>query len=367
MRLVYFSPVSWDSYEQRPHYFARSFLDAGGHAVVWVNPYPSRLPGWRDLARADLRDAPLVLPRPAGVTVVNAGGLPIDPLPGGARLNARLYWKATLEELGRAADARDTVIGIARPTELALAALGSLAARWSFYDAMDDFPAFYRGRSRAATARVEQDIVQRVDRVLASSTRLCDKFSASGKPVTLLRNAFDMSLLPPFDPDRLRAAHFGFVGCMGGWFDWPTVLRLAAAVSPAPVTLIGPVAARTPRSMPANIQLHPACTQAEGSAWLKTFSAGLIPFVQNTLTAGVDPIKYYQYRGAGLPVLSTRFGDMAVRGAADATFHLDDATGILPAVSAATAYRSSPAEVARFRADNTWAERFRAAGVWDFR
>ena len=26
MKLTYFSPVPWDSYEQRPHYFVRDFL-----------------------------------------------------------------------------------------------------------------------------------------------------------------------------------------------------------------------------------------------------------------------------------------------------------------------------------------------------
>ena len=50
MRLLYFAPVPWDSYEQRPHYFARHWLDLGG-AVLWIDPYPSRLPRWNDLRR----------------------------------------------------------------------------------------------------------------------------------------------------------------------------------------------------------------------------------------------------------------------------------------------------------------------------
>ena len=42
-------------------------------------------------------------------------------------------------------------------------------------------------------------------------------------------------------------------------------------------------------------------------------SAGIIPFKVNRLTAAVDPIKYYEYRAAGLPVISTEFGEMRQR------------------------------------------------------
>jgi hypothetical protein len=143
------------------------------------------------------------------------------------------------------------------------------------------------------------------------------------------------------------------------------VIRLAKAVHPIPITLVGPRAARMPRHLPANISIHPSCTQAEGARWLQSFTVGLIPFMRNDLTAGVDPIKYYQYRGAGLPILTTRFGDMAARGVADGTFFLDDPGGIEGAVQAALACRPTSEEVARFRADHTWAEHFRVARIWD--
>jgi hypothetical protein len=150
--LFYFSPVPWDSYEQRPHYMVRDYLAHGGTAVVWINPYVARLPSWRDATRADLRDAPIALARPDGLTVVDVGGLPIDPLPGGAAINRRLFWNRVLEQLRADGSGSSTVIGIGRPTALAAAALRSVKAAHRFYDAMDDFPEFYRGRSREATA-----------------------------------------------------------------------------------------------------------------------------------------------------------------------------------------------------------------------
>ena len=52
MRLLYVSPIHAGSYAQRPHFVVRSFLEHGVESVLWVNPYPCRLPQWRDLLRA---------------------------------------------------------------------------------------------------------------------------------------------------------------------------------------------------------------------------------------------------------------------------------------------------------------------------
>ena len=363
MNLIYFSPVAWDSYEQRPHYFVRDFLASGGASATWINPYPARLPSWRDLARVDLRAAPLTLERPPGLTVIDPGGLPVDPLPAGASLNRRIYWQALIDRLAASASASRTIIGIGRPTELALAALEGLDHARSFYDAMDDFPEFYRGRSRQATARVEDAIARRVTRILAASDWLVAKFAATGK-VTLLANAYDMPGLPPYTPRAGADPHFGFIGCLGGWFDWALVDALARAVRPAPVTLVGPLATKPRAPLPPNVRLLPACSQPESMAHLGAFTAGLIPFVRNNLTAGVDPIKYYQYRGAGLPVLSTTFGSMAGRGASDGTFFLDGSEGLPAAVDAAARYAPTPESVAGFRAEHSWAARFSAARLW---
>jgi hypothetical protein len=200
--------------------------------------------------------------------------------------------------------------------------------------------------------------------VLASSTHLREKFRAIAAPVTIVHNAYDMALLPPFTGARPDRPHIGFIGCLGGWFDWPLVLRLADAVQPMPVTLVGPQASPTPARRPSNIQLHPPCPQAEGVRWLQSFTIGLIPFKQNALTAGIDPIKYYQYRGAGLPMLTTRFGEMAARGEADGAFFLDGADGLARAVELATAWRATPEDVTRVRLEHSWSARFRAARLW---
>lgn len=363
VQLIYFSPVPWDSYEQRPHYFVRYFLDAGDAQVLWVNPHTARLPSFNDRHRlhGPGRVRPLWLDRPAGLTVMNVRALPVDPLPGGARLNRELFWREAFATLAAHAGP-DTVIGIGRPTSLALAALQTCAHRWSFYDAMDMFPEFYRGLSRRHTSRVESLIARRVTRIFASAHALADKFRTGDRPVTLVNNAYDMSLLPAVGDASARRG-LGFLGCMGRWFDWPLTVRIAQAIDPLPVTLVGPRPTPGPSRLPRNVQWLPECHQADTIAHLSTFAAGLIPFTHDPLTAGVDPIKYYQYRGAGLPVLSTSFGEMTIRTEADDTFFVDRAEPLEQVLQRALSYRPDPARIPAFRAVNTWQARLAEARV----
>jgi hypothetical protein len=127
----------------------------------------------------------------------------------------------------------------------------------------------------------------------------------------------------------------------------------------ARIELVGPCVVPPPGRLPANVTLLPACKQSEAAGHLARFSAGLIPFCENALTAGVDPIKYYDYRAAGLPVLSTRFGEMAMRGRDDGVYFFDQGDGLAEAVSAALEHRRDSAETSRFRRNNNWTSRFR--------
>lgn len=44
MQLVYLSPLPWDSFSQRPHQFVEWFHNKHGGEVLWIDPYPTRLP-----------------------------------------------------------------------------------------------------------------------------------------------------------------------------------------------------------------------------------------------------------------------------------------------------------------------------------
>ena len=90
----------------------------------------------------------------------------------------------------------------------------------------------------------------------------------------------------------------GYVGTIGAWFDWELVIALAKSSPKIEFRLMGPVYVRPP-TLPHNVCLEGALPHTEALLAMTQFNAGLIPFVENSLTACVDPIKYYEYRALG--------------------------------------------------------------------
>lgn len=358
-RLIYFSPVASTSYAQRPHYFVRQLLEQGVVSeVLWVEPHPARLPRWGDLLRRRSTDQTESRPPADSIHRLAVRALPIEPLPGGWALNSRTASRHALRELVAFARGEPCIIGVGRPSALAVWALETLPHRGSFFDAMDDFPAFYGSLSGRAMARREQAVARRVEWVFCSSHSLVTKFELIARRVQLVPNAYPMSELPSPEPVERRAA-IGYVGTIARWFDWPLVVGIARALPDVPVRLVGPEFSARPRDMPGNIEVLPACPREEAVDHVKRFAVGLIPFRLTRLTASVDPIKYYEYVGLGLPVWSTAFGEMARR-RDDADVSLVDRGTDWRQLYAQTGKSALPEErVAAFRQENDWAMRVR--------
>jgi len=348
---------------------AAHFLARMGDQVLWVDPYPNRLPRLADLRRGGgIHNQQTDVP--AGLTVVSPRALPIEPLPGGSWLNRQGPWRDTQRQIAAfaaAASGEDgLIIGIGRPSRLALETLGALPHRFSFFDAMDDFPEFYSGISRRSMNRVETAVAQQVDRIWASSSFLLDKFRQRGlgDRLSAVFNAFDNAHFGPPQQQRPKTAVLGYVGTISDWFDWRLARRLAPARPDCLLRLVGPVFTAVPADLPENVELLPPCAQPEVEGHLEGFSVGLIPFQSNPLTRGVDPLKYYEYRAKGLGVLSTRFGEMAQRGEQDGVFAADDETDPAVMVERALAFRPSIEQLTGWRERNDWSARFGIAGLF---
>lgn len=357
-RLVYFSSVPWQSYEQRPHKFIRHFRRHIGGKVLWIQPYPVRLPN-----RADFQRKRSVLDQgttPAeSVDCLWIPALPVEPVPGGRFVN-RFLQGAAWRRITAFAEATDRlIVGVGKPSALALQALHRLDSATSFYDAMDNFPDFYSGLSRLHMARVEAMIATRVDYALASSRAIRERLKVHRSDIELVHNACEVDSIP-YRPRAVgNNTVYGYVGSIGHWFDWSLLVALARAAPEGEFRLLGPVFQRARQPLPENVKLLGARAHDESVRLMADFTVGLIPFKLNRLTAGVDPIKYYEYLCAGLPVVSTPFGEMRQRGREDGVFQVvadeHDLAGVL---HKAAAHRLSREFVDAFRSRNDWHARF---------
>jgi glycosyltransferase involved in cell wall biosynthesis len=366
MQLVYLSPVPWVSFAQRPHKFVEWFRRACGGQVLWIDPYPTRLPSWQDFSRKSDGSSSAIEALADGISVLRPRALPIEPLPWSGAVN-RMIWADVFQAVNAMLSTGPTMLGIGKPSELALRLISAGGFTHSFYDAMDDFPAFYHGLSRFSMAKRESKVVDRVSKILVSSTELLSRWKANNS-VLLARNACDTQMLPPINllEQQNRQNILGYVGTIAHWFDWELVIAIARAKPNMRVQLIGPVFGTIPANLPKNIELFPPCTHTAAITAMQSFAVGLIPFQQARLTKSVDPIKYYEYRAMGLPVISSAFGEMRFHQNDVGVFLLDQTATVgevNSVIDAALTFDTVVSEVQDFRTANSWEVRFAATGL----
>lgn len=366
MRLVYLSPVPLASFAQRPHHFARWFHDRFKAQVLWIDPYPARLPRAQDARRLLRRAGDVLGPRwrdEAWIERLHVPSFPFEPLMAGRWLN-RLLWADALERIDNFVTEKAWLVA-GKPCALALTLSRRHPQLPLLFDVMDNVPAFADGLSRRWLSQAEAMLANESDLIFTASTALQKKFESHQNKVHLVRNGLTL----PFGTDAAglrpsaeRPLVFGYVGSIADWFDWNAVDALAARYPNGTIRLIGPCA-WVPRRLRPNIELRPAIPQHRVYETMRDFSVGLIPFKVNDLTNYVDPVKYYEYRALGLPVLSTRFGEMRLRDAADRVLFfdaLDDAPDWTELRTAAAKHD----EIMEFRRLNSWAQRFNTLEVF---
>ncbi len=364
MRLVYLSPVPWSSFAQRPHKFVSWFHARTGGEVLWVNPYPTRFPLISDIQRLGFQAESESGVIPNWLSVVSPRAFPVEPLPGSGALNA-LLWSTLLREVDEFANSPECMVTIGKPSVLALTILKRLKTCKSIYDAMDDFPSFYTGLSKFAMMRRENQLARNVGVVMASSTAIQRHWNVIRTDVMLVRNGLDSNLLADFVRKPLVEGKkvLGYLGTIASWFDWNWVVELAKLRPLDVVRLIGPMYSSVPPHLPKNIEILPACSHQEAVAAMKLFDVGLIPFVQNSLTASVDPIKYYEYRALGVPVISTEFGEMKFRNGEEGTFLSQGLQDISTLIKQALNFKATEKAIQQFRSCNSWEFRFSGANI----
>lgn len=367
MRLIYLSPVPLSSFAQRPHELVKFFHEHTGGDVLWIDPYPARLPTAKEILHIGRHEKPAMTNNherhPSWITLVQPRAAPIEPIPLLRNAN-RFFWNDIFRRIRQFADT-DTILGIGKPSLFASHLISSMRYRLSFYDAMDDFPAFYNGISRASMQRYERTIVRACDVVLASSTYLHERLQSAAADVRMVKNACATERLPAAHFNREREISVvGYIGTIAAWFDWELVNALALVRPDVKFRIIGPLYVAPKIKLAANIAIEPPLSHDRALIEMANFDVGLIPFLQTELTKSVDPIKYYEYKAMGLPIISSAFGEMALRESEDGIFLVDRSAECAALIEKALAWQSAAADIAQFQAQNSWAKRFDDMGLF---
>lgn len=364
-RLVYFSPVPLKTPAQRPHHFVAWWHRQFGGEVLWIEPYPTRLPAWGDWRRWTFGHqaiAPLGPPwvHEPWLRVLQPNILPLEPLPMGRWLNKKIYEQHRTDVLSWLT--ADTLISIGKPSELAVQVCQRSESRQVLYDVMDFMHLFSKGTSRRWMQSLHDCALASAGTIWASSTTLQQSVQAkTEKPVHLVRNAASLPVEEATTPFCFNAKTdhsfvLGYIGSIAPWLDWSLLTELAETLTDARIVLIGPVHTKLP-TLPNNVIFRPPIPHANVYQAMRHFDVGLIPFLDNELTDGVDPVKYYEYRVADLPVLSTRFGEMRYRNQNDGVW-FSDAVRLDNLPTLARTWKTVLPPPDNFALSNNWDKRF---------
>jgi glycosyltransferase involved in cell wall biosynthesis len=236
---------------------------------------------------------------------------------------------------------------------------------------MDDWAAF----SDTIDQRLidnENEVVARADLVLAVSRKLYERHSRLNSATILVQNGVDNEYFRTALTYEKRENDLlfefrdrpvvGYVGGIHDWVDVDLIVETAKLLPDMTFVLIGPVLKSIkPRleGIPNLLSLGPK-PYSELIGYMAYFTIGIIPFKLNLLNESTNPIKLYEYLGAGLPVVSTGMPEVVAYEGDGVVYIADDPETFGRRIRAAIAAARDPESVGRrlaIAALNSWAAR----------
>ncbi|MGU8077137.1 glycosyltransferase [Burkholderia pyrrocinia] len=183
------------------------------------------------------------------------------------------------------------------------------------YDCMDHHEGF--GNVPPALLALEEQMMRRADLLVATSTWLETHARQYNPHVEVIRNAGQYADFCDAPAERYVDPHgrpiIGYYGAIAEWFDVDLVARVAQAFPDALVLLVGADTAGAQARLSAftNIEMIGEVPYARLPYYLYAFDLCMLPFKVMPLTLATNPVKVYEYLGAGRSVVSIDLPEMA--------------------------------------------------------
>ncbi len=182
------------------------------------------------------------------------------------------------------------------------------------YDCVDDHSAYPGLIDKGTVDHLEQRTAEFAGAVIATNETIGSKFATFEEKLSIIPNGVDHDLfakpaLAWLDTisELPHGRRFLYVGAMREWFDTDTVRALSDAFPDASIDCYGSAFPDVQKQLSScsNVVFKGTLPQAKIAEIAGAYDLALIPFRDSPLTAGVDPLKFYEYASAGLPVVAS--------------------------------------------------------------
>jgi glycosyltransferase involved in cell wall biosynthesis len=222
-------------------------------------------------------------------------------------LNRKLLTKQLTRRLSK----RENVIAL---TTLPITAdlVGELpVAKWVYY-CVDDFSQ-WPGLDGQTLERMERELVERVETIVAASAVLQERLAKLGRPdAHLLTHGVDLvhwqSVPQPGDGDvlwpELPRPLLVFWGLIDQRLDFQWLQALSSAIDQGTIVLVGPTQDPEPRlkNLP-HVVLRPAMPFADLPKLADSAAALIMPYADLPVTRAMQPLKMLEYLATMKPVI----------------------------------------------------------------
>jgi len=293
--------------------------------------------------------------------------LPINGLAPGnlynrlAEFNGKLVKPALKRAIRSLGMERPVLINAFQPF-LGNALVGALDEQLRLYYCYDQIGAARYLKKHGPTQ--EARYLKQVDALITSSAPLLEEKGEGVAHTFLIQNGVNTDLFKQAWPQSLSHMPtrpvLGYVGSIDDRMDESLMLQLLDSWPEAEVLLVGRFsqvdACQALRAHP-RVRATGAQPPEALPDYMAQMSVGLIPFVRNNFTKHIYPLKINEYLAAGIPVVSTNFGDLS--DFTEVATIAQDKADFLMGCRAAIASDSLPKrrERTEFAAQNSWAGR----------
>ncbi len=191
----------------------------------------------------------------------------------------------------------------------------------ALYDCVDDHSAYPGFINRDTVNRLEMRTAQLASGIMATNETIAGKFHSFEAKTSLIQNGVDHRLFAEpaiawlaSQSALQRQRKFLYVGAMREWFDTQLVSAVAKQYPEWTIDCYGDAtpSVRQELATCTNIVFCGNAPQTAIARLAGHYDVALIPFRECPLTAGIDPLKFYEYSSAGLPVVSSRINALGV-------------------------------------------------------
>ena len=245
--------------------------------------------------------------------------LPINFLPNGVLYRTLLKFNASLirSSIKKALDVlkmnNELIVIDAFNPGMGLPNLRKFNEKLHLYHCYDEISAAVWAKKHGS--HLEQEYIPKVDGVITTSKGLYHSKRKLTNHCFLVQNGVNFKLFNQgFSADVPKKKIVGYIGSIDDRLDYTILTYLFEKCKDVEFHFVGRVNYSKGEEILKqynNVKLLGAKPVQELPSILKSFSAGLIPFVKNEFTKGIYPLKINEYLAAGLPVIMTPFADLS--------------------------------------------------------